>query len=86
MRAVVNDGSETMRTALEQGLTRAQEAYGPCLLQSRNEVLKRFLLLEREKYRDILKQVEAVNPDKTGELKQKCLLIEEALAGYTDEV
>ena len=67
-------------------ITDAEAKYGPCLLRQRHPVLKEFLILEKKKYEGIRIELEKTNPDKAGELRKKCLLIEEALAGYVDEV
>ena len=70
----------------KKALTKVEAKYGPCLLRNHHPVLKEFLLLEKKKYEGILTELEKTNPDKTGELREKCLLIEEALAGYAYEV
>ena len=67
-------------------ITEVEAKYGPCLLRNQHPVLKEFLLLEKNKYEGILVELKKTNPDKTGELSQRCLLIKEALARYGYEV
>lgn len=89
MRAVKgkeqNQGSFLPKDA-EANMTDVEAKYGPCLLREHHPVLKEFLLMEKKKYEGILTELQKTNPDKTGKLKEKCLLIEEALAGYGYEV
>ena len=88
MRAVKRE----MQQELEQtkcetgGITAVEAKYGPCLLQMQHPVLKEFLLLEKQKYEGILVELQKTNPDKTEELSQRCLLIQEALMRYGYEV
>ncbi|MBO6016283.1 MAG: SAM-dependent methyltransferase [Lachnospiraceae bacterium] len=74
--------------ALEGGktLSEAEAWYGPCLLAEKNRILLLFLRREREKCREIIGRIEKNSPEKSGNIKEKCLLIEEALAGYTNEM
>jgi len=79
-RTIVNAGDA------KETLTEVQAWYGPCLLKQKHPVLKEFLIHEKEKYQGLLENLEKVSPDKTDVLKVKCLRIEEALAGYTNEM
>ena len=67
-------------------ITEVEAKYGPCLLKNQHPVLKEFLLLEKHKYEGILLELQKTNPDKTGVLSQRCLLIKEALTRYGYEV
>ena len=89
MRAVRRktwNGVENCENSIQSELTQVEAKYGPCLTRSHHPVLKEFLIFEKKKYEGILAKLEKTNPDKTGELREKCLLIQEALAGYADEV
>lgn len=65
--------------------TQIQALYGPCLLRDKHPVLKEFLLLEKEKYEQII-----LNLKEKGryveEPVNKLAIINEALMGYTNEV
>lgn len=67
-------------------LSLAEAKYGPCLIRDKNPVLKEFLLLERQKYQGIFSDLQKRNHGQTKEIEEKLSLIDEALAGYTDEV
>ena len=89
MRAVklekMQSGSELLNSEMTS-ITEVEAKYGPCLLKIQHPVLKEFLLLEKNKYEGILLELQKTNPDKTGELSQRCLLIKEALTRYGYEV
>ena len=68
------------------GITDVEAKYGPCLLQNRHPVLREFLLQEKNKYEGILLELQKTNPEKTGDLSQRCLLIQEALTRYGYEM
>ena len=88
MRAVKREMHQDLeQTNLETtGITAVEAKYGPCLLNMQHPVLKEFLLLEKQKYEGILVELQKTNPDKTEELSQRCLLIQEALMRYGYEV
>lgn len=86
LRALRQPDDEQTAAWKDGGLSDAEAHYGPCLLRRQDPVLRQFLLLERAKYRKLYIDVLNENPEKSGALQKKCLLIEEALAGYTNEV